>query len=256
MKKKFSILILILFASFVFAQDLEFPYQEFQELPPIICDAGFFSCLFFFFYLILRIILVLALALSTIFIAYAGILYITKGGGKAEDIRKIHKMLIWAVFGLVVAFFSYAFVQFLKIVLTNMIIEIPSEERSWFFSYFLNNFFVYAQIEEPTVPEYIYCGPIKLPSVLVEDSLSLNSWKTCFLYFSYRFLSFLYILALMLGIIFLSWAGILYITQPEKSKNIHQRLVFGIVGIVFAILSLTIVKIIETFFTTDIFFVQ
>jgi hypothetical protein len=53
----------------------------------------------------------------------------------------------------------------------------------------------------------------------------------------------------MLGVIFLSWAGILYITKPEKGKDIHQRLIFGIVGIIIAILSFTIVKIIDLFFT-------
>ena len=246
MKKIFSILTLILFVSLVSAQGLEFPLQR---LPPVIkCGENFFACLGFFFDKILRIILALALVLSTIFIAYAGILYITKGGGKAEDIGKIHKMLVWAALGLIVAFMSFAFVKFLEIVLTNMQIEIPPQQRNLLFSYFFNNFFVYAQIEEPAVPKYISCGPVQLPSVLVSQSISSNIWATCLLYYAQKFLSFLYVLALMLGVIFLSWAGILYITQPGKSKDVHQKLLYGILGIILAILSLTIVKIIEFFF--------
>jgi len=84
---------------------------------------------------------------------------------------------------------------------------------------------------------------------LVDTSIASGLWKACLLYYTERFLSFLYILALMLGVIFLSWAGVLYITQPEKSKDIHWRLIFGILGIILALLSFAIVKIIDLFFT-------
>jgi hypothetical protein len=111
--------------------------------------------------------------------------------------------------------------------------------------------FVYAQIQEPTPPQKLKCGPVYLPSVLQRSDLSGDIWKDCLIYYAERFLSFLYILALMTGVIFISWAGVLYIMQPEKSKDIHLRLVFGIFGIVLAILSFTIVKIIKLFFTSS-----
>jgi uncharacterized membrane protein YjfL (UPF0719 family) len=227
MKKIFLILLLI---NFVFAQDLGFPSRE---LPPIIkCGDDFFQCLAFFFEKILKIIIVLALVLSAIFIAWAGILYITKGGGK--DIEKIHQMLLWSGVGLVVAFLAFAFVKLLEIWISTGNVYLIK--------------FVYAQIEEPAPPTRLRCGPVSIPSVFYEDSLSQDIWKICFLYYAQRFLSFLYVLALMLGVIFLSWAGILYITQPEKSKDIHQRLIFGVAGIIIAILSFTVVKIIDLFF--------
>jgi hypothetical protein len=231
MKKIFLILFLI---GFVFAQDLEFPSRS---LPPTIrCGNDFFGCLAFFFEKILKVILVLALALSTIFIAWAGILYITKGGRKEEDIKKIHQRLIWAAIGLIVAFLSFAFVKALEF-------WISQPEEVYLFN------FVYAQIQEPIAPETLSCGPVKLPSVFAKQTLSRDVWKICLLYYAQRILSLLYVLALMLGVIFLSWAGILYITQPAKSSEIHKRLIYGVLGIVLAILSFTIVKIIDLFFT-------
>jgi uncharacterized membrane protein YjfL (UPF0719 family) len=229
MKKIFLILFLI---NFVFAQDFGFPSQN---LPPIInCGKDFFQCLGFFFYKILRLIITLALVLSTIFIAWAGILYITKGGAK-EETKKIHQMLLWAVIGLVVALLAFAFVKALEIWI--------SEVRVYLFN------FVYAQIQEPSLPESLKCGPVSLPSALQRSDLSQDVWKVCFLFYAQRILSFLYVLALMLGVIFLSWAGVLYIIKPEKSKDIHSKLIYGIFGVVLAILSFTIVKIIDIFFT-------
>jgi len=51
----------------------------------------------------------------------------------------------------------------------------------------------------------------------------------------------IYFAALALGVIFLMWAGILYITKPLEAKNIHQRFIWGIIGIVVGITSFTIV---------------
>jgi hypothetical protein len=238
MKKNLFIVISLLISSFVFAQVSGLP---FGQLPPNInCGNNFFACLGFFFYKILKVIVALALALSAIFIAWAGILYITKGGGKDEDIKKIHQSLVWAVVGLVVALLSFAFVKSLEFYIRH-------PEKVYLFN------FAYAQITEPTPPEELKCGPFSVPSVLEETpSLILGPyWKACVVYYAERFLSFLYILALMTGVIFLSWAGVLYIMQPEKSKDIHWRLVFGIFGIVLAILSFTIVKIIKLFFASS-----
>jgi uncharacterized membrane protein YjfL (UPF0719 family) len=229
-----KILLFLLLMNFVFAQGLGFPSLR---LPPTInCGNDFFQCLGFFFEKIFKIIITLALPLSAIFIVWAGILYITKGGGKEEDIKKIHQRLVWAVIGLVVALLSFAFVRVLKLWI--------EQGQVYLFN------FVYAQITEPTPPEELKCdGSLSVPSVLVDTSITPGLWKACLIYYTERFLSFLYVLALMLGVIFLSWAGILYITRPEKSKDIHWRLIFGILGIILALLSFAIVKIIDLFFT-------
>jgi uncharacterized membrane protein YjfL (UPF0719 family) len=226
MEKIFLILLLV---SFVFAQDLGFPSQK---LPPIICE-DVFKCVAFFFDKILKVILVLALALSTIFIAWAGILYITKGGSK--DVEKVHQMIAWAAIGFIVAFSSFVLVKALEIwVIKGQV-------------YIFN--FVYAQIQEPTPPESLNCGGISIPSVFQGSSSGQNILMTCLLYYAQKILSLLYILALMMGVIFIALAGISYIVQPQKSKDIHQKLIYGIIGIVIAILSFTIVKIIDAFFT-------
>jgi uncharacterized membrane protein YjfL (UPF0719 family) len=224
-----KIFLILLLVSFVFAQDLGFPSQK---LPPIICE-DVFKCVAFFFDKILKVILVLALALSTIFIAWAGILYITKGGSK--DVEKVHQMIAWAAIGFIVAFSSFVLVKALEIwVIKGQV-------------YIFN--FVYAQIQEPTPPESLNCGGISIPSVFQGSSSGQNILMTCLLYYAQKILSLLYILALMMGVIFIALAGISYIVQPQKSKDIHQKLIYGIIGIVIAILSFTIVKIIDAFFT-------
>jgi uncharacterized membrane protein YjfL (UPF0719 family) len=252
MKKIFLILLLmnVVFAvGFVFADEppppppppppLPFPVHT---LPPTIhCGTDFFDCLNLFFNIIFRLILLLAVALSTIFIVWAGILYITKGGGKEEDIKKIHQRLVWAAVGLVVALLAYAFVKALEYWVINPV-QLPPPPGVPLFN------FAFADITEPNIPENLECGGVSLPSVFQESSPTQDIWETCFFYYTERVLSFLYVLALSLGIIFLAWAGILYIIRPEKSKDIHSKLIYGIFGIVLAILSFIIVEIIDLFF--------
>ncbi len=67
----------------------------------------------------------------------------------------------------------------------------------------------------------------------------------CLLFFFDRILRILYFGALALGVIFLMWAGILYITKPLEAKNIHQRFIWGILGIIVGITSFTIVIALE-----------
>ena len=67
----------------------------------------------------------------------------------------------------------------------------------------------------------------------------------CLLFFFDRALRILYFSALALGVIFLMWAGILYITKPLEAKNIHQRFIWGIIGIIVGITSFTIVIALE-----------
>jgi hypothetical protein len=67
----------------------------------------------------------------------------------------------------------------------------------------------------------------------------------CLLFFFDRALRILYFAALALGVVFLMWAGILYITKPLEAKNIHQRFIWGIIGIIVGITSFTIVIALE-----------
>ncbi len=91
-----------------------------QNLPPVInCGGNFFACLGFFFLKILQIILALALVLATIMIAWAGILYITKGSS-GEKGKEIHQRIIFAALGLVVAFLAFVFIKMLEIWISGM----------------------------------------------------------------------------------------------------------------------------------------
>ena len=237
-------LLTLLLNNFVFVQSqtLDFPSSN---LPPQIeCGATFFECILFFFDKFLRVIIVLALALATIFIAWAGILYIVKGSDE-KKVAQIHKITMWATIGFIIAFMSYAFIRFIEGALRQ-------PERI-----FLPINIVFAQgsekISPPPVPTELRCGPVVLPSVLESTVISQSDvWKICILYFIERGLSALYRISLFLGVIFLSWAGILYIIKSVEEKDlakIHQKIIFGIVGVIISIMSFTIVKMIELFFT-------
>ncbi len=207
------------------------------RLPPDIqCGEDVFSCLGFFLIIILRIIIALALILSATFIAYAGILYIIKGSNP-EEVKKIFPRIKYAALGLIVALLAFVFVQFLESVIRK------PEERI-----FLPNIVFAQEISEPVVPEQISCGPITLPSVLSTSQIAKDVWKICVLFYINKFLSFFYVLALALGIFFFALAGVSYITNPEKAGETHKRILLGIFGIILAILSFTIVKVIDIFF--------
>lgn len=229
--KFLNFIILIFLLSFlnvfvVYGQNLGFPSTN---LPPIINCGDPTSCAIYFFIRILRLILTLALVLSVIFFAWAGILYITKGGSK--EVEKIHNRIIFAVIGLIVAFLSFASIKMIEYWIRTQQIFLP-----------LN--YVFAQILEPQPPVSLSCGAV---SVLSGSGSSVDL-KTCLLFYIKKLLVFLYVLALILGVIFFAWAGLLYITKPENSKNIHSKLIWAIIGVIVAILSFTIVKIIENFF--------
>jgi hypothetical protein len=67
----------------------------------------------------------------------------------------------------------------------------------------------------------------------------------CFLWLGSLVLRFVYSLALFLAVIFLIWAGILYITKPEKSSEIHSRFFLGLLGVIVAVLAFSFVSALE-----------
>lgn len=206
--------------------------------PPNLCQGttDFFGCVDKLSLVVVRMIMFFAVILATIFVTWSGILYITKSPNK-EEISKIHQRLIWAVIGLIVALTAFFFVKILEI----------SISRGITFDIF-RMIFVYAQVAQPSPPTELKCGNYHLPSIFSSNQPPSGVWKDCLWFYLGRVLSLLYRLAIVLSAIFLSWAGILYITKPEEIKKIHSRLIWGIIGALIAILSFTIVKLIEAFF--------
>jgi hypothetical protein len=81
----------------------EIPRQLFSCLPtdPLrICMLRIFDS-------ILKVILVLALILAALMVAWAGILYIIRGGEGEEKQTKVRNKIIFAAFGLVIAFLAW-----------------------------------------------------------------------------------------------------------------------------------------------------
>lgn len=203
--------------------------------PPNLCQGtDFFGCVNKLSLVIIRMIMFFAVILATIFVAWSGILYIIKSSNEGE-INKIHQRLIWAVVGLIVALTAFFFVRILEKSISNDIFRM---------------FFVYGQVfpSQPSPPTALKCGDYHLPSIFSPSQVPSGIWKDCLWFYLGLILSLLYRIAMFLAVIFFSWAGILYITQPEKTKEIHGRLIWGIIGALIAILSFTIVKLIEAFF--------
>jgi len=95
------------------------------------------------------------------------------------------------------------------------------------------------------VLQAIYIAPSGYSGPFPRVAVCEKGIGQCLLFFFDRALRILYFAALALGVIFLMWAGILYITKPLEAKNIHQRFVWGIIGIVVGITSFTIVIALE-----------
>jgi len=87
----------------------------------------------------------------------------------------------------------------------------------------------------------IYIAPSGYSGAFPRVSPCEKGIGQCLLFFFDRALRIVYFATLALGVIFLMLAGILYITKPSDTKSIHQRLIWGIVGIIVGITSFTIV---------------
>jgi len=95
------------------------------------------------------------------------------------------------------------------------------------------------------VLQAIYIAPSGYSGPFPRVAVCEKGIGQCLLFFFDRALRILYFSALALGVIFLMWAGILYITKPLEAKNIHQRFIWGIIGIIVGITSFTIVIALE-----------
>ena len=76
-------------------------------------------------------------------------------------------------------------------------------------------------------------------------SCTEGDFGQCMLFVLNKVLAIIYTLALFLAVIFLVYAGIEYITKPGEAGKTHQRLVYGITGIVVAVVAFSLVKAIE-----------
>jgi uncharacterized membrane protein YjfL (UPF0719 family) len=207
--------------------------------PTDLCSTlSFGGCFLKIFSISLQVIIILAIALSIVSVSWAGVLYILKGSSK-EEIDKIHQRLIWSVIGLIIALFSYALIILLKNNISELVFDFGQSKIA------------IAQISgQPQPPTELKCSEsgLSLPSIFSPNKPQPQIWQDCFLFYLMKIFSFLYSLALVLAAIFISWTGVLYILYPEKTKEIHSRLIWGIVGVSIAILSFTIVKLIQLFF--------
>jgi membrane protein DedA with SNARE-associated domain len=211
-----------------------------DKLPIVNCGEDLMSCMGNIGFSILQILSALAFILSAILISWAGISYITSGSKKQEDINKIHTMIIWSIIGFIIAVIALGIVNFIKNVIIN--------KNKVFL---LNEVFAQTQIQEISPPSQLKCGTESTKSInsIFEGSQSnYQLFIGCIRYYLEQFLIFFINLSLILAAIFFSWAGILYITQPQKTNEIHRRIIYGIIGLVFALLSFSIVIIIRNFF--------
>lgn len=266
---------------------MNWPWKDLPPLPQGTCATDFFLCLDYVLFKVLNIIIVLSFVLSAVFIAWAGISYITKSS--EEEIRKNHKRILWAILGFILSMLAYGIVVTLENAIRNELTpsfpsspnnEIhfispppweapqrdsqppipfiyPNKDSSLALEKKFFNFLFFSSVLAQSLPiqgpwNELKCGNnISIPSVLRSvTTIKTDLWKQCLIFYLQRIIKLLYFLSLTLGVLFLAWAGILYITNqdPEKIGNINRKILWGIIGIVLAILSFFISKVIELFF--------
>ena len=100
-----------------------------------------------------------------------------------------------------------------------------------------------AQVVTNTFPE--------LPPILCKDI----SFLDCVFSLFNKTLSIVSVLAVAFASLMFAWAGFLYMSKPEKSSEIHKRILWGAVGLVVALLSYAIVLVITRLISFNSFFV-
>lgn len=210
------------------------------RIPPTVpyCSISFANCIFFLLSLFFKILFYLAIILAAIFFAWAGILFITQG--KPDRARE---RLIWGAVGLVVAILSLAITIFISRFLAKPFPEVSLPMASIIFPV------SFAQ-ELPSPPPYLRCGPIRVPSIFLEgEKTESDALQICVLYFLARILTWLYTISLMASVAMLIYAGISYITQPEKAQDVHKIVKYALIGVVITVGAWTIVRAIEVTLT-------
>ncbi len=102
-------------------------------------------------------------------------------------------------------------------------------------------FEILAQISTNTFPE--------LPPILCEN----RNFLDCFFYIFNQVLIITSTLAIAFSTLMIFWAGFLYMSKPEKSSEIHKRILWGAVGLVLALLSYALVLLISRLISFNIF---
>ncbi len=110
----------------------------------------------------------------------------------------------------------------------------------------------------PKFPKPVLGPQFKYGAVSEEGGLpNVSCWEYgiegCIFYFFIAILSIIYPVALFAGVIMFVLAGIWYITGWKKAEEVHKVLMWGVVGLVVAVLSLSIVKGIEAFIEAPLF---
>lgn len=259
MKIKFLVLFLLILVS----NGLVYSITDFLDFsrtgpplppqPPAGCrtegggNVSFFTCLLYYFNSVLRLLVFVSVSLAVIFVVISGIYYIVYGS-KKEKIEIARKILFWTSIGFIIAIGSYAFVRLLY----NLVQSGPGGFFDGFDKY------VFAQTDRnalfnATIESSLVCDGAIIPSVLERNqAIDKDAWKKCIAYYSKRFLSFFYVLSLMLGIIFLTSAGILYMSHSKDVAEIHKRIKWGVIGLLVSMMSYIIVKVIGLFFEVNL----
>lgn len=206
------------------------------------------NCLLWFFTIMFRTMIWLAGVFAVVMIILAGLAYMTK----PDDAKNIHSRLYWAALGLIVALLAFGLVQFIEFNLTKKIS-------------FVN--FAYAARALPppalaTSPLDDFEPPERLGGVPGCDAVSIfkflpgdgqrnqdipvDLWKNCVLSFlGNKILPLIYTISLLFSVGVILWTGLEYVQSGGNVSNVHNRLIWAIVGIIVTVLAFSLVKAIE-----------
>jgi len=89
---------------------------------------------------------------------------------------------------------------------------------------------------------------LPFPIATTPPEIACTGFEQCAQFLFVKILKFLLVLATALAVIFVAWAGILYILKGKDDKtigSIHQMIIWAIVGLVVALMSYSLIRIIE-----------
>lgn len=193
-----------------------------EELPTTILCQDIFDCIKYFGGLIANIIFVLVLIGAVIIFLIGAIFYLISGSrGNEEDMKKARNMLIYSVVAAVLASLAWVIIN----AIVSSIVFIPSA--------FAQDIFALTTVTPS-------CG-----------NTAGEVFSNCIASPTVKILNYGYWLGLILALVMVVYSGYTYITSRGKSENIKKAtstLIWALVGLIVAVLSWFIIKLITSLF--------
>lgn len=210
-----------------------------KSAPELTTCTSVGRCILLIFSFVFKILIWIAGAAAVIALILAGINYI----GKPEEAQRVHARIVWALVGIAVALASFAVVRIIEATLTRGFAMMP-------IAYAQTNQNPLEQFRPPSglagIPGCNPRGGLSIFGYLRGQQVPSGLLGSCTLgLLGLKILPFVYTVILLLSVGQLIVLGYLYATSGGQVANLHQRLLWSIIGVMVAVLAFSAVKALE-----------